>query len=145
VFDQMVWQSAEETDHSLSVFGRFMGTPQTDRNLVDFALNLGVTLHDPLPGRNNDTFGVGVGYAHVSSRVADLDRDMNVFGSFTPIQSSETFVEVTYQIQVAPWWQIQPDFQYVFNPGGGEANPNSAIPQKIKNEAVIGIRTNITF
>jgi porin len=53
-------------------------------------------------------------------------------------------LEVTYQYQVTPWWQLQPDFQYVFNVGDGEANPN--IPtQKIRNEAVIGVRTNITF
>jgi porin len=39
---------------------------------------------------------------------------------------------------------VQPDFQYVFNPGGGEVNPNFPT-QKIHNEAVIGLRTNITF
>jgi porin len=144
VFDQMVWQSAEESDKSVSVFGRFMGTPQTDRNLVDFALNLGVTVHDPLPSRNDDTFGLGVGYAHVSDRAADLDRDMNVFGTFTPIRSGETFVEATYQFQATPWWQIQPDFQYVLNPGAGVANPLQPL-QKIKNEAVIGVRMNVTF
>jgi porin len=144
VIDQMIWQSEEDSNHSVSLFGRVMGTPQSDRNLVDFALNAGVTLHQPFPGRDDDTLGLGVGYAHVSGRVADLDRDMNVFGTFTPIQSGETFVELTYQFQVAPWWQIQPDFQYVFNVGGGEANPYLPM-QKIKNEAVIGVRTNITF
>jgi porin len=144
VFDQMVWQSAEETDKSVSVFGRFMGTPETDRNLIDFALNLGVTFHDPLPHRNDDTFGIGLGYVHVSGRQADLDRDTNAFGTFAPVQSGETFLEVTYQLQAAPWWQIQPDFQYVFNPGGGEANP-LAPSRTIKDEAIIGVRTNITF
>ena len=121
-----------------------MGTPQPDRNLVDFALNLGVTVHEPLPGRNDDTFGVGLGYAHVTSRVADLDRDIaRVTGAFTPIQSGETFVEITYQFQVTPWWQVQPDFQYVFNPGGGVAN--RAGTAKVGNEAVLGVRTNILF
>ena len=57
---------------------------------------------------------------------------------------AETFVEATYQVQVLPWWQIQPDIQYVVNPGGGLANPNDPT-QKIKNELVIGLRTNITF
>ncbi|HEX4040670.1 MAG TPA: carbohydrate porin [Xanthobacteraceae bacterium] len=145
VADQMIWQSGEDSNHSVSLFTRLMGTPESDRNLVDFALNAGVTYHEPLPGRADDTLGLGVGYAHVSGRVAGLDRDTNLFGGFAPVQSGETFVELTYQIQVAPWWQIQPDFQYVFNVGGGEANPLSAIPQKIKNEAVIGVRTNITF
>jgi porin len=144
VVDQMLWQSQEETDKSLNFFLRAMGTPQTDRNLIDFSLNVGLVLHDPLPGRKDDSFGVGLGYAHVSSRVAGFDRDANAFGTFTPIQSGETFIELTYQYQVTPWWQLQPDFQYVFNPGGGVANPSASL-QKIKNEAVIGVRTNITF
>ena len=49
-----------------------------------------------------------------------------------------------YQYQVAPWWQIQPDIQYVFNPGGGIANPN-APSQRVGNELVLGLRTNILF
>jgi hypothetical protein len=31
----------------------------------------------------------------------------------------------------------------VFNPGGGIANPDTG--QKVKNETVIGLRTNILF
>ena len=63
---------------------------------------------------------------------------------YTPVRSAETFLEATYQVQVAPWWQIQPDLQYIFNPGAGIANPND-LAQKIKNELVIGLRTNVTF
>ena len=145
VLDQMIWQSSEDGARSVSVFARATGTPQSDRNLVDFALNAGVTMHKPFEGRDNDTAGIVIGYAHVSGRAAGLDRDFNLFGTFTPVQSGETFVEITYQAQIAPWWQIQPDFQYVFNVGGGEVNPLSPTPRRINNEAVIGLRTNITF
>ena len=65
-------------------------------------------------------------------------------GTYVPTRGSETFVEVTYQYQVTPWWQLQPDFQYVFNPGGGIANPN-APTQRVGNELVLGLRTNILF
>jgi hypothetical protein len=27
-----------------------------------------------------------------------------------------------HQAQVAPWWQVQPDFKYFWIPGGGVAN-----------------------
>jgi porin len=60
------------------------------------------------------------------------------------VRTNETYLEATYQYQVTPWWQIQPDVQYVFNPGAGIVNPNNPT-QKIKNEAVFGVRTNITF
>ena len=40
--------------------------------------------------------------------------------------------------------QVQPDVQYVFKPGGGLANPNNP-GQRIGNELVLGVRTNILF
>jgi porin len=84
--------------------------------------------------------GLGFGYAHVSRRAQAADR---LHGSFTPVRSSETFIEATYQAQIAPWLQIQPDFQYVMSPGGGVANP--ATGRKIGNEVVLGLRSNIVF
>jgi len=145
VIDQMVWQQATELDRTLNVFLRVMGTPLADRNLIDFSLNAGIVFHEPFLHRDDDTFGIGINYAHVSSRAAALDRDTAFYtGSFTPVRTSETVIEVTYQYQVAPWWQLQPDFQYVFHPGAGVANPN-ALDQAVKNEAVIGLRTNISF
>ena len=60
------------------------------------------------------------------------------------MRGSETFLEATYQFQAVNWWQIQPDIQYFINPGAGIANPNDPT-QRIKNELVIGLRTNITF
>jgi porin len=144
VVDQMLWQSEEDDSRILSGFARVMGTPLSDRNLIDFSMNAGLNLKDPLPNRPDDTFGVAIELAHVSGRRGALDQDMNEFGTFTPVQSVETVIEVTYQYQVAPWWLLQPDFQYVFNPSGGIVNPD--IPtEKIKNEAVIGLRTTITF
>ena len=145
VVDQMVWVYAKDANRNLSVFGRIMGAPQGDRNLIDFSMNAGLVLRQPLRYRNDDTFGIGMGYAHVSSRAAALDRDTAVLiGTFTPVRRSETYVEATYQYQARPWWQIQPVIQYVFNPGAGIANPN-APNERVANELVLGIRTNILF
>ena len=65
--------------------------------------------------------------------------------SFYPVRGGETFIEATYQLQLAPWCQFQPDFQYVFNPGAGIPNPDAAGHGRIKNEVVFGVRLNITF
>ena len=145
VVDQMLWHSEEDPDHALSVFCRAMGTPQDDRNLIDFSLNVGLTLHDPIPHRDDDTLGIGLGYAKVSGAAANADRDTRAAtGAFYPIRTDETFLELTYQYQLFPWCQIQPDFQYVFNPGAGILNPD-APNQRIKDEAVLGVRCNILF
>ncbi|HEX3885113.1 MAG TPA: carbohydrate porin [Stellaceae bacterium] len=144
VADQMVWQDPDEADRTFNLFFRAMGTPEVNRNLIDFSLNAGFTFKEPFLHRDDDTFGMGLGWAKVSPRVAGLDRDAQAFsGSFTPAQTSETFVEATYQYAVTPWLQVQPDIQYVFNPGGGV--PNNSGTARIKDELVMGVRTNIQF
>ena len=145
VVDQMLWVDPAEPDRSISVFTRIMGTPEVNRNLVSFSANLGVNFKEPFLGRDDDTAGLAMGYAKVSSGAAGLDRDTQAFGGgYTPVRSNETFVEATYQYEAAPWLQLQPDVQYIMNPGGGVANPTSP-DQRIKNELVFGLRTNILF
>jgi porin len=144
VADQLIWVDPEESDRNISLFGRAMGTPERDRNLIDFSLNLGLTFHEPFLHRDDDTFGIGMGFAQVSSQAAGLDQDTAFYsGAFNPKRTNETFIEVTYQYAVAPWLQLQPDFQYIFNPGGGIANADGTA--LVKDEAVIGVRTNILF
>ncbi len=47
-----------------------MFTPLQDRNLIDFSLNAGVTMHEPILRRDDDTFGIGMGFAQVSAGAA---------------------------------------------------------------------------
>ncbi len=150
VADQMLWRAVKDPNRSLSAFGRVMGAPQGDRNFISFSMNLGLVYHDPVANRPDDTLGIGLGYAKVSQSVTGADRDAALIAtasdptSFNPIRHDETYLEVTYQYQLRPWWQIQPDFQYVFSPGGGVADPNQPA-QRVKNEAVFGVRTNVLF
>jgi porin len=146
VADQMVWRQPDDPNRSVSLFGRAMDTPQGDRNLVDFSLNAGLVYHDPIANRADDTLAIGMGYAHVSSGAQAYDRAVAAAapGVYAPIRTTETYLEVTYQYQVHPWWQVQPDIQYVFNPGGGLADPDNP-NQRIKNELVLGVRTNVLF
>jgi porin len=149
VADQMVWRDAANPNRSVSVFGRAMGTPQGDVNLIDYSFNGGVVYHTPLTNRPDDTVGLGMGYAHVSRTAQAYDRAAAIYnltatpGTYAPIRSSETFVEVTYQYQVYPWLQLQPDAQYVFRPGGSVVNPDTGA--RVRNELVLGVRTNILF
>lgn len=145
VADQMIWRSFNEPDQNVNFFIRAMGTPQEDRNLISFSLNAGLLMHEPLPRRDDDTFGIGMGLAHVSGRASALDRDTGAFtGTAHPVRGDEIFLEATYQYQVAPWFQLQPDIQHVFRPGGGLPDPNNPA-RRIGDETVIGLRTNIQF
>jgi len=146
VADQMIWRSAEDADRTVNVFVRPMITPLQDRNQISASLNAGLTVHEPFFGRDDDTFGLGMGVARVSNALTGLDRDTAALnpGTFTPIRHTETYWEATYQYQAAPWLQIQPDVQYTFSPGGGIVDPGNP-NQRVKNELVFGLRSNITF
>jgi porin len=45
-------------------------------------------------------------------------------------------LEATYQAQITPWFSIQPDVQFVIQPGG-----NGAVP----NALVLGLSASIDF
>lgn len=142
--DQMVWRPSPESPRSVGVFARAMVAPP-DRNEISASYDGGLVVKDPLPGRDNDNFGLGFGVAKVSSVLANYDNEVAYYTNrYDPAQGVETFLEATYQYQIAPWWLVQPDFQYFFNPGGGIPNPLDPT-RRIANEAVFGLRTVITF
>ncbi|WP_233874821.1 carbohydrate porin [Paraburkholderia adhaesiva] len=144
VADQMVWRPDAGSAQSLGVFTRVMGAPG-DRNLLDFNINAGVVLKAPFKGRDNDSVGLALSYANVSSSASALDRDVATFQTpGYPVRTAETVIEAMYQYQVTPWWLLQGELQYIFHPGGGIPDPNNN-GARIGNEAVIGLRTVVTL
>lgn len=144
VADQVVWRPDPKGARALGVFLRMMGGPG-DRNLVDVSVNGGVTLKSPFADRDSDTVGVGFGIAHISPGAAGYASDLRALvNPAVPSRTAETFIEITYQAQLVPWWQVQPDIQYVINPSGGTLDPLQA-GRRVGNELVLGLRTVVTF
>jgi porin len=141
VMDQLVFRPAGSKDGGAGVFARAMGAPG-DRNLVNVFLDGGITYQGAF-GRDNDIMGLGVGWARISNAAQAGDAVLAGSG-FYPIRSSETVIEATYQAQITPWLQLQPDFQYVINPGGGILNPNQPT-KRIADAAIFGLRASVTF
>lgn len=142
--DQMIYRVPGTKDQGLGLFGRIMAAP-SDRNQIGFYVNAGASYKGVIPGRPDDTAGIGVIYSRISNTARNFDADtVAASGSPRPIRDAETVLEVTYQAQVAPWWTLQPDFQYVFSPGAGIPDPSR--PSKpIGDAAVLGLRATITF
>ena len=144
VADQLVTREAGTKDQGAGVFLRLMGAPG-DRNLVNFYVDAGVTYKGLVPGRNSDTAGLGFALARISDTAAKLDGDTARFtGSFYPVRRHESVLELTYQAQIAPWLQVQPTAQYVFNLNGGVPNPQQPA-KRLGDAAVLGLRTTVTF
>ncbi len=141
VVDQAIWSQGPQ---SLSLFGRIMGAP-ANQNLIGWFFNGGATLTAPLPGRDDDQIGLDLGIGTVSSRAAGFDRDTAAFsGSPYPVRGTETLLELTYQAHVTPWLTVQPDMQYIFNPGGGTQDPNDP-SRNLRDEFIAGARANVAF
>ena len=132
--DQAIWKQ-RTTDKNvrppgLGAFCR-LGYMPDDFAFVSRYIDAGLNYNGLIPGRNDDIFGIGVthsGLSGVASR-----RSVRAGG---PRFSSETLIEVTYTAKIFPCLTLQPDFQYIINPGATDTAPNAA---------VIGIRSTLTF
>jgi porin len=144
VADQMVWRASPDSPRSLGIFARLSWAPG-DRNVIGLGLNAGVALKAPFAGRDNDVAGLALGYAKIGNGAIGNDSSTALYTTPNyPIRGAETLIEATYVYQIAPWWQVQGDLQYVLHPGGGVVNPNNP-GQTVGNETVLGIRTTIAF
>jgi porin len=141
VADQMVWRAGKS---SVNLFVRAGASP-SDRNLISFYLDGGIGVKGPFHGRNDDVLTFGVAYAKISRDAAALDRDMLAFnGPPYPIRDEEVVFEVSYQAQIAPWWILQPDLQYIVHPGGNVPDPNDP-NATVGNAFIAGVRSIIKF
>lgn len=140
IVDQPVLRGA---DSGITLFARAMAAPG-DRNPIDFYVDAGLAYAGPF-ARKDDIVGIAFGYARIGDTSRALDADVARFtGQVYPIRSGEAVLEITYRLQVAPWWQVQPDFQYIFNPGGGIPDPRFP-GRRADDAAVLGLRAAITF
>jgi porin len=146
ILDKMLWQPSGATTRGLAGFLRVGGAPG-DRNLFSLEVDGGMTYKGLLPNRELDLIGVAASYGRIGSAARGLAGDAVLLTSIEqPARDYEAVLEVTYQVQIAPWLVLQPDLQLIFHPGGHIAAPFPApAGQPIHNALVLGLRSAITF
>ena len=127
VMDQQLYSKA---DHVISFFVRSGGAPSST-NFVDYYVDSGFNFAGFVPGRDNDVFGLAIARSHVSSDFSDSQVAIG-----NPSSSAETVLEATYKAQLATWWSVQPDIQYIIDPSGVSGSHNAL---------VLGLRTTLAF
>ena len=127
IVDQDLYKSGGKI---ISGFVRVGGAPE-DVNFVSFYVDGGVNFTGFVPNRQRDIAGVAVAHSSISDDYSRSDRAQGGTG-FT----SETVVEATYRVTLAPWFFVQPDLQYIFNPSGARGSHDAL---------VLGLRTSATF
>jgi porin len=95
--------------------------------------SVGLNWHGPIPGRDNDVVGLAVEYTGFSPTYTASAFNPNGAGKTT---AAETDVELTYQLVLTPWFNLQPDAQLIFNPANSGTRATAA---------VFGTRAVVTF
>jgi porin len=122
----------------LAVFARVEGAPAS-RSQVSAELAAGIIYQGPF-GRDGDNIGLAVDPARIGRPLGSI----GALASQYTFRGYETVLELSYQAQVLPWLQVQPDIQYVITPGGGIPNPNQP-GQLVGSAAVFGLRVVAAF
>lgn len=121
--EQLVWREPGQKEGENQGLGLFLrgGVSPAARAAFEYVFDGGFNYTGLIPSRDDDQFGVGVVYAKHSKH---LDTDY------------EMVVESSYKIQLKPWWNVQPNVQWIRHPSGTSSTPDAW---------VVGLRTTVTF
>lgn len=129
--DQMIFQEAPGSDQGLTLWSAAVLSPQENIAKLPFQVNGGLVYKGLIPMRDDDYTCFGVAYGRFSR---DYARTVKAAGQGYPCY--ELVFEWNYRIQLTKFAYIQPDIQWVINPGG---------TGKIPNALVLGAQMGVNF
>ena len=125
-FEQMLYKEKKDDNNDMQglvFFGQFGISPSNKNDLSKY-MGTGLQYIGLIPKRDKDIAGIAVGSGRFAPRLGDITSQVG----------SETAVECFYRAQITPWFYLQPDVQFIANPGG-----------IYDNSVAIGLRSVITF
>jgi porin len=112
-------------DQGLSGFFR-LGTTDGRFNQFSKFVSAGLNYTGQIKGRDSDQLGLAIASAFTSRS----------YRLSVPSTRSETSIELTYRAPLSNWLTVQPNIQYVINPG---TDPS------VRNALAFGLRTELTL
>lgn len=106
-----------------------IGVADTRFNAIGSYLGGGIVYTGAVPGRSEDQAGVSFARANLGDRFLQVGREAGE----TPARH-EIVLEAAYQAVLTPWLSVQPDVQYVVDPGGS---------RQVRDALVLGLRMKI--
>jgi porin len=108
--EQLIWKEPETEEQGFGMFGQIShASADPIFSTLDTHWSVGGIYRGWFDGRDADTFGVGLTNLSFKS------------GNFNPVpvqRQEETAIEAFYKIQVNSHTTLQPDLQFICNPGG---------------------------
>lgn len=129
--DQMIWQESPGSEQGLTLWSAFVLSPQQNIAKLPFQANAGVVYRGLVPTRDKDVTMLGFVYGNFSD---DYAGTIAATGAGTP--SYEIALEAGYRFQITKFAYVQPNLQWIINPGGTGNIPNAL---------VLGAQMNVTF
>jgi porin len=127
----MVYQESPGSAQGLTLWSAFVLSPQQNIAKLPFQVNGGAVYQGLIPGRDNDQTVFGVVYGEFSDDYANATE---AAGGGHP--DYELVFEWGYRIQFTKFLYVQPNVQWVINPGGAYNIPNAL---------VLGAQCSVTF
>lgn len=115
-----------DAEQGAGIFFQF-GQAQSDRNQFAHYVGTGITYTGLIPDRDGDILSIGIGSARNGATYRRENEDS---------EHSETVFELTYRAILLPCLAIQPDLQYVRNPGTDST---------LKDAVVAGVRVEVAL
>ena len=137
-FDQYFWQPDGDPKHGIGLFFSF-GASDGNPNPIQYSYLMGIGGKGVLPGRPNDTFGIGWARTQFSDQFVPLLRERLNLGL-----DHEDAIELYYTAAVTPWLNLSPNLQ-VINSGMNKALGQGDGLQELDTSVEASLRMNILF
>jgi porin len=138
MFDQVLVPFGEGTNNrGFGVFGSVTVAPDESISQMPYFFTAGVACRGIFASRPTDTAGFGIVYGDFSSDLRHAQERQQQLDPTVGVQNYEAVLEWTYRFYIRKGAIfLQPDIQYVINPGG---------TGKIDNALVLGCQIGFNF
>jgi porin len=126
----MLFEEAEE-GQGLGAFMQ-LGFAHDDWNQITRYWGAGLHYIGLIPGRNYDMAGLAVACARNGEKFMKYMKEVEM----TDVEHTETAIEFTYRTEIKSWLILQPDVQYIINPG---------MDPSLRNALQVGVRLEWIF
>jgi porin len=137
-FDQYFWQPDGDPTHGIGVFFSF-GAADGNPNPIKYSYIFGIGGKGVVPGRPDDSFGIGFVRTEFSSDFLPFLRQNLNLGL-----DHDDAIEIYYNAALTPWLSVTPDLQIVGPALNQSLNSNRQLTT-VDTGLVLGLRARVRF
>jgi porin len=138
-FDQYFWQPDGDPKHGVGVFFAF-GASDGNPEPIQYAYLAGIGGKGVVPGRPDDSFGIGLARTQFSSSFLPFLRQQFNLGL-----QREDAIEMYYNMAITPWMNLTSDLQIVSSGLNQAISPTTGQLTGIDTVVVAGARLRVRF